>query len=100
MEQNQQRILLWSTITQAYSQIILPIRTYDWIGEAHAGYERDDDTLSSLQKSEAINQAQNPQYPPNKTHSNIWELPGNYPVFTVVMVIYHYLDINCPQIFL
>ena len=22
-----------------------------------------------------------------------WELPGNYPVFTVVMVIYHYVEI-------
>ena len=22
-----------------------------------------------------------------------WELPGNYPVFTVVMVIYHYAEI-------
>ena len=21
-----------------------------------------------------------------------WELPGNYPVFTVVMVIYHYVE--------
>ena len=21
-----------------------------------------------------------------------WELPGNYPVFTVVMVIYHYIE--------
>ena len=23
-----------------------------------------------------------------------WELPGNYPVFTVVMVIYHYVEIT------
>ena len=23
---------------------------------------------------------------------HIWELPGNYPVFTVVMVIYHYVE--------
>ena len=22
-----------------------------------------------------------------------WKLPGNYPVFTVVMVIYHYVEI-------
>ena len=21
-----------------------------------------------------------------------WELPGNYPVFTVVMVVYHYVE--------
>ena len=21
-----------------------------------------------------------------------WELPGNYPVFTIVMVIYHYIE--------
>ena len=26
------------------------------------------------------------------TSSHRWELTGNYPVFTVVMVIYHYVD--------
>ena len=26
------------------------------------------------------------------TGNHIWELPGNYPVFTVVMVIYHYVE--------
>ena len=26
------------------------------------------------------------------TATHRWELPGNYPVFTVVMVIYHYID--------
>ena len=24
--------------------------------------------------------------------THVWELPGNYPVFTMVMVIYHYAD--------
>ena len=23
---------------------------------------------------------------------HIWELPGNYPVLTVVMIIYHYIE--------
>ena len=26
------------------------------------------------------------------TVTHRWELPGNYPVFTVVMVIYHYIE--------
>ena len=26
------------------------------------------------------------------TQRHRWELPGNYPVFTVVMVIYHYVE--------
>ena len=26
------------------------------------------------------------------TNKHRWELPGNYPVFTVVMVIYHYIE--------
>ena len=26
------------------------------------------------------------------TYPHRWELPGNYPVFTVVMVIYHYVE--------
>ena len=26
------------------------------------------------------------------TSKHIWELPVNYPVFTVVMVIYHYVE--------
>ena len=26
------------------------------------------------------------------TKEHRWELPGNYPVFTVVMVIYHYVE--------
>ena len=26
------------------------------------------------------------------TVHHIWELPGNYPVFTVVIVIYHYVE--------
>ena len=25
-------------------------------------------------------------------HRHRWELPGNYPVFTVVMAIYHYVE--------
>ena len=27
----------------------------------------------------------------NRVHHR-WELPGNYPVFTVVIVIYHYIE--------
>ena len=30
--------------------------------------------------------------PPQPTVIHRWELPGNYPVFTVVMVIYHYVE--------
>ena len=32
----------------------------------------------------------------NEVHTwhHIWELPGNYPLFTVVMVIYHYIERN------
>ena len=26
------------------------------------------------------------------TYQNIWELPRDYPVFAMVMVIYHYVD--------
>ena len=27
------------------------------------------------------------------TYLHRWELPGNYPIFTAVMVIYHYVEI-------
>ena len=29
---------------------------------------------------------------PNTTSTHIWELPGNYPVFTMVMVVYRYVE--------
>ena len=34
----------------------------------------------------------NPMHTDNSTAEHRWELPGNYPVFTVVMVIYHYVE--------
>ena len=30
---------------------------------------------------------------PSSNHK--WELPGNYPVFAMVMVIYHYVERSC-----
>ena len=36
---------------------------------------------------------QTSKYVPRHVHR--WELPGNYPVFTVVMVIYHYVERIC-----
>ena len=47
-------------------------------------------TLRSPRPSLCHAPSSSPETPPSNRHR--WELPGNYPVFTVVMVIYHYLE--------
>ena len=62
-------------------------------GDPHidADYQPTNVPATAIPIENIVNTALNIEDDEDK-HKHRWELPGNYPIFTVVMVIYHYVE--------